>query len=98
MPRIITANHLAAGDVVFLAENGWTPHVDRAQVAEDDAALAALEARAKAAEAANIIVGAYSVEVRREGPRLVPLHYREAMRTQGPTVRPDLGHQSRPGA
>lgn len=98
MPRIITANHLAAGDVVFLAENGWTPLVDRALVAEDDPALAVLEARAKEAEAANIVVGAYAVEVRREGPRIVPLHYREVMRTQGPTVRRDLGHQSSFGA
>lgn len=52
MPKIITANHLAAGDVVFLAENGWTPHVDRALVALDDAALAPLERRAAEAEAA----------------------------------------------
>jgi len=94
MPRIVTANHLAAGDVVFLGENGWTPHVNRALVAEDEAALAALERRAAQAEAANIVTGAYAVEVRCEGPRIVPLHYREVMRARGPTVRPDLGHQA----
>jgi hypothetical protein len=94
MPRIVTANHLAAGDVVFLAENGWTPNVDLALVAEDEAGVAGLEARAAAAEAANIVVGAYAIDIRREGSRVVPLHYREVMRTQGPTVRPDLGHQA----
>ena len=94
MPKIITANHLIGGDVVFLAENGWTPNVDRALVADDDTALAALEARATEAEAMNIVVGPYTVEVRREGSRIVPLHYREVMRTRGPTVRPDLGHQA----
>jgi sulfite reductase (NADPH) hemoprotein beta-component len=98
MPRIITANHLIGGDVVFLAENGWTPHVDRALVADDEAALAILEKRAADAEAMNIVVGAYAVEVRREGSRIVPLHYREVMRTRGPTVRPDLGHQATLGA
>ncbi len=98
MPRIVTANHLAAGDVVFLAENGWTPNVDLALVADDEATLAVLERRAAAAEAADIVVGAYVVEVRREGSRIVPLHYREVMRTRGPTVRPDLGHQATLGA
>lgn len=98
MPKIVTANHLAAGDVVFLAENGWTPLVDRAVVAEDEATLAEIEARAQAAEAANIVVAPYTVDVRREGSRIVPLHYREVMRTKGPTVRPDLGHQATLGA
>ncbi len=98
MPRIVTANHLAAGDVVFLAGNGWTPNVDLASVADDEATLAVLEQRAAAAEAMNIVVGAYAVEVRREGSRVMPLHYREVMRTRGPTVRPDLGHQASLGA
>jgi ABC-type nitrate/sulfonate/bicarbonate transport system substrate-binding protein len=98
MAKIITANHLIGGDVVFLAENGWTPNVDRAVVANDAAALAALEARAAEAETLNIVVGPYPVEVRREGARIVPLHYREVMRTRGPTVRPDLGHQASLGA
>lgn len=98
MPKIITANHLAVGDVVFLGHNGWTPNVDRALVADDDAALARLEIRAAEAEAANIVVGAYAVEVRLEGSRVIPLHYREVMRTKGPTVRPDLGHQANSGA
>ncbi len=98
MPEIITANHLIGGDVVFLAENGWTPNVDRATVAEDEATRAALEARAAEAEAMNIVVAPYAVEVRREGSRIVPVHYREVMRTRGPTVRPDLGHQASLGA
>lgn len=98
MPKIITANHLVVGDVVFLAEDGWTPVVDRAVVADDDDALQQLLAWAAQAEAANIVVGPYAVEIRREGGRIVPLHYREAMRTRGPTVRPDLGRQAEPGS
>lgn len=94
MAKIITANHLIVGDVVFLTEDGWSPNVDRALVADDAAALEALEKRAAAAETANLVVAAYAVEVRREGSRVVPLHYREVMRTRGPTVRPDLGHQA----
>ncbi len=98
MSKIITANHLVVGDVVFLAEDGWTPVVDRAVVADDDTALQQLLARAAEAEQANIVVGAYAVDVRREGGRIVPLHYREVMRTRGPTVRPDLGHQAEFGS
>jgi hypothetical protein len=98
MPRIFTANHLIGGNVVFLAESGWTPNVDRALVAEDAATLTTLEQRAAEAETRNIVVGPYAVEVRREGSRVVPLHYREVMRTRGPTVRPDLGHQAALGA
>jgi len=98
MAKIITANHLIGGDVVFLAENGWTPNVDRAVVADDDAALATLDQRAADAEERNIVVAPYAVEVRREGSRIVPVHYREVMRTRGPTVRPDLGHQATLGA
>jgi hypothetical protein len=94
MAKIITANQLIAGDVVFLTEDGWSALVDRACVAEDDVALAALEARAAAAEAANVVVAPYAIEVRRDGSRILPLHYREVMRTRGPTVRPDLGHQA----
>lgn len=97
MSKIITANHLVVGDVVFLAEDGWTPVVDRAVVADDDTALQQLLARAAEAEEANIVVGAYAVDVRRDGGRVVPLHYREVMRTRGPTVRPDLGHQAELG-
>ena len=94
MAKIITANHLIVGDVVFLTEDGWSANVDRACVAEDEAALATLEQRAAAAEAANIVVAPYAIEVRREGSRILPQHYREVMRTRGPTVRPDLGHQA----
>lgn len=98
MAKIITANHLIVGDVVFLTEDGWSANVDRACVADDDAALAVLEERAAAAAAANVVVEPYAIEVRREGSRVVPQHYREVMRTRGPTVRPDLGHQAQPSA
>jgi len=98
MAKIITANHLIVGDVVFLTEDGWSPNVDRACIADDEAALASLEARAAEAEAANVVVGPYAIEVRREGSRVLPQHYREVMRTRGPTVRPDLGHQAQPFA
>jgi sulfite reductase (NADPH) hemoprotein beta-component len=95
MAKIITANHLIVGDVVFLTADGWSPDVDRACVADDDAALASLEVLAAAAEAANVVVEPYAIEVKREGSRVLPQHYREVMRTRGPTVRPDLGHQAR---
>jgi len=93
MAKIVTANHLVTGDAVFLAEEGWTTIVGRACAAEGEDELAALEARARADEAANIVVAPYAVEVRRDGAAIVPVHIRERLRTLGPSVRPDLNRR-----
>ncbi len=56
--------------------------------------LASLEARGREAEACNEVVAAYSIEVRRTPAGLVPVRYREWLRTAGPSVRTDLGYQA----
>lgn len=97
MAKIVTGNELRSGAVVFLAETGWSASVDEALVAEDEEALSALMAAADQAKAANLVVDVYATDVRREGCRLIPVHYREVMRTKGPTVRADLGYQAGQG-
>ncbi|GAB4267599.1 MAG: DUF2849 domain-containing protein [Pararhodobacter sp.] len=82
--RIVTANALIEGDVVYLAADGtWTRLLPRAQVFTDkDAAEAALAA---ASRRQAEVVGCYLAEVRvtAQGPE--PLHFREDFRRRGPS-------------
>ncbi len=93
LPRIVSANDLMDGDVVYLDAGGaWTRRLSEAAVAETPEASEVLLERAAAQP--HRIVGAALAEVERtpQGPR--PLHYREATRATGPTTRPDLGRTS----
>ena len=96
--RIVTANRVADGEVVYLGEGGkWAVRVDLAAVAavaSDDAAAESLMAVAREAEAAARVVEPYLIEVVREGAAIVPVRIRERMRAGGPSVRPDLGKQA----
>jgi sulfite reductase (NADPH) hemoprotein beta-component len=98
LPAILIANDFLDGEVVFLGPAGWEQDHRRAQVARTEDEAAALVARAAVGFAANEVVDPYLAEVAVEAdgtPR--PLHYRELMRTLGPTTRPDLGKQARAG-
>ncbi|WP_020187487.1 DUF2849 domain-containing protein [Methylopila sp. 73B] len=89
--QIVTANRLSDGVVVYLAPNGgWIDRIDSALVAEGDDALAEAVAAGKRAEAAQVVVESYPIDVTRDGGRLKPLRLREEIRAVGPTVRPDL--------
>jgi len=89
--QVLTANLLAGGTVVFLVRNGhWSDAIDQAAVALEPVAAEALELRGRAAEAANLVTGAYLIDVERRDGRVVPLHIRERIRALGPTVRHDL--------
>ena len=95
LPAIVIANDLLSGDVVFLGPEGWALSHRGAAIATDPTAAEALLARAKIDVAANRIVDPYLAQVRIEGDGTPsPVHYREKMRTQGPTIRPDLGKQA----
>lgn len=92
--RVVTANLLRGGNVVFLAADGrWSPYIGAARVAETDAEAEALEAEARASEEATEVVGTYAIEVERGEDGLQPVRYREWLRTRGPSVRLDLGYQ-----
>jgi hypothetical protein len=81
--KIITANDLLAGDVIYLtADDQWSRHHAEAELIEDEAhaQLRLLDAaRAKSA------VGAYLADARKgqNGPE--PVHFREAFRMRGPS-------------
>ncbi|MGH6855826.1 MAG: DUF2849 domain-containing protein [Aestuariivirga sp.] len=93
--QIITANRLGDGIAVFLTRSGsWSEKIDEATLALEPEAAAALELRAKADEAANLVTGAYLIDAERRDDRIRATHIRERMRTLGPTVRLDLGKQA----
>ena len=82
--KVVTANLLREGDVVYLTGNDrWTPHHHEAELMEDEAhaQLRLLQANAQKL----VIVGAYLADAKAgpNGPE--PIHFREAFRTRGPS-------------
>ncbi|NRP12473.1 hypothetical protein XMM379_001536 [Aliiroseovarius sp. xm-m-379] len=85
-PKIVTANDLVTGDVIYLAEDGsWVRDMCMAVLLdEEDGANARL---AEAVAQPHITVGAYLADAKRgeKGPE--PTHFREAFRARGPSNR-----------
>ncbi|MBU7572923.1 MAG: DUF2849 domain-containing protein [Hydrogenophaga sp.] len=87
--KIVTANRLADGRVIYLAADGAP--VDRLDAAgrfDDAAAEAAL---ARAARQPAVFVNPYLVEVEAGRPSGRD-RFRETIRARGPTVGHSLGH------
>ena len=84
VPKVLTANALLEGDVVYLAaDGGWTRDHAKAELIADEgtAAIRLLDAEARGHE----VVGAYLADAV-AGPRgPEPVHVREAFRTRGPS-------------
>jgi hypothetical protein len=81
-PKVLTANDLLSGDVVYLTpEGGWSRQHREAELLQDAALaeLRLLDAEARGHE----IVGAYLADARpgRDGPE--PVHPRERLRADG---------------
>jgi hypothetical protein len=94
LPVILIANDLVAGDVVFRTADGWSLDHRRALIAGNAEAADALEAEGLAEMASNKVVDAYLVDVVLDETGPLPRHYRERLRTLGPSVRTDLGKQA----
>lgn len=93
-PKVVTANALIEGDVVYLtADDRWTRHHHEAELIEDEAhaQLRLLTAQAQK----NVVVGAYLAEAKpgENGPEAV--HFREVFRTRGPS---NYAHGKQEGA
>ena len=84
IPKVVTANRLREGDVVYLtANNLWTPHHHEAELIEDEA-----HAQLRLLHAAGqklIVVGAYLADAKAGAKGPEPVHFREAFRTRGPS-------------
>jgi hypothetical protein len=87
--KIVTANRLADGRVIYLAaDGGAVEHLEAAGRFEEDAAEAAL---AQAAAQPAVFVNPYLVEVEAGRPSGRD-RFRETIRARGPTVGHSLGH------
>ncbi len=85
--QVITANRLTDGAVVFLDDEGqWSERLDRSQVFPDKVAAATGLDIGKAAEAGNLIVDLYAVDVTVQAGAIMPLKLREVIRARGPTI------------
>ena len=94
-PQILIANDLLDGEVLFMGKAGWLRDHRTAVVATSEEAAEALLAQGKAEMAANKVVDAYLVDIAiSPDGHPEPIHYREKMRTLGPSIRLDLGKQS----
>jgi hypothetical protein len=98
LPKIIIANDLLEGDVVFLGRHSWVRNHRDARIGYSPQDIAEIEAIGKLEMAANRVVDATLIDVAltQEGTP-EPLHYRERLRTLGPSIRPDLGKQAEAG-
>lgn len=83
--KILTANDLASGDVVWWAGDGWSRLIGEAVDTGDKG-----EEIGRHEEASLNVIGAYVIdgELTADGPR--PAHIKDRIRGLGPTVRPDL--------
>ncbi|MEM9524810.1 MAG: DUF2849 domain-containing protein [Pseudomonadota bacterium] len=83
-PKVVTANHLLEGDVIYQTEDdGWSRCLSDAEVLTDEAHA---ELRLiDASRQGNVAVGAYLADIREgaEGPE--PIHFREEFRRSGPS-------------
>ncbi|HEY2032857.1 MAG TPA: DUF2849 domain-containing protein [Rhizomicrobium sp.] len=92
--QVLTANRLRDGDVVYWRDGEWTDHFADADVFDGkttaDAALAAAQAFVKG----RVVVNPYLFGVREEDGRIRAIEEREIVRSEGPSVRRDLGKQA----
>lgn len=91
--KILTANRLTDGLVVYLGAGGWAnaPHLARRATNDDEANR--LLADGKEAVTRNEVADVWLIDVESDAP----VRWKEAIRSKGPTVRRDLGYQSNPG-
>ena len=93
-PKVVTANDLLEGDVIYRKADGtWTRKHEEAELLEgEEAANQALQA----AHAQSLeLVGAYLADARLGADgKPEPVHFREAFRTRGPSNYPQHGKQA----
>lgn len=84
MPKVLTANDLIEGDVIYRSQdNTWVRSISEAFVYHDqESAEAALKVTSKEA---HIIVGAYLFDAYEPAGKAVPTPFREDFRAKGPS-------------
>ena len=82
-PKVITANALLEGDVVYQTATGWTRSLSEAEVLTDeaDADLRLIDALSQQ----ELVVGVYLADVAPEASGPKPTHFRGEFRAKGPS-------------
>lgn len=102
-PKVILANRLDDGRVVFFSKDGgWSITLQSAAVAHDPDQLEKLLEKANISADSNLIVSPqpvdatlHSADNSDQKPSLNHIKY--DIQSKGPTVRPDLGYQAEAG-
>jgi len=86
--KVITANRLKNGEVVYLAPGGvWSNSLSKARFLADGGEQKRLILMAEKDVAGQIVVGPYLMDADRENDTPSPISQRERIRASGPTVR-----------
>ena len=82
-PKVVTANDLLEGDVVYLSGDAWVRDLAQAEVFTEDSV--AQHRLLDASRQTDLVVGVYLADVRRGANGPEPEHFREAFRATGPS-------------
>ena len=88
MPKVVTANRLDDGVVVFLArDRTWSEDLSEAWVVDGEDTLHRLETLADQSTAENLVVSVYAMDVALVDGALSPTSVREEIRAaHGPSI------------
>ena len=82
-PKVVTANDLLKGDVIYQTATGWTRALTDAEILTDEAHadLRLIEGSQQIAD----VVGVYLMDIALDGTAPQTTHFREAFRAKGPS-------------
>ena len=85
-PKVVTANALLEGDVVYQTLTGWSRNLADAEILSDEAHadLRLIEA----SQQVDHVVGVYLADVAETPDGPAPVHFREEFRRTGPSNYP----------
>lgn len=90
-----TANNLLDGEAVWMGIDGsWVKSVEAAGVFSTEEERQRAAELAAEADADNLVVEPYEIDVLFEAGQVTPMKFRERIRAAGPTMRLDLGKQA----
>jgi hypothetical protein len=90
--KVLTANSLTTGEVVFWDHGAWSVRFADGERFEDEGAAA--QALAAAEAQPTLAVAPYLIDVQEVEGHFVPASFRERLRALGPTNHPQHGKQA----
>ncbi len=90
--KVLTANGLATGEVVFWNKGRWVVSFSDAERLDGDEPVAAAQATADGQS--TVVVAPYMIDVEEVAGHWVPISYRERLRALGPSNTPQHGKQA----